>query len=76
MWRDRLPVPFVPGNNVDEHRAILEALRSRDEAASEAAMTAHLAATKGDFRREVRRLGLTPAPRTVHRDATARRTRR
>lgn len=63
MWRDRLPIPFVPGNNVQEHVAILEALRARDGAAGEAAMVAHLAAAKTDFRREIRRLGLTPGPR-------------
>jgi GntR family transcriptional repressor for pyruvate dehydrogenase complex len=74
MWRDRLPIPFVPGHNVEEHAAIYEALRSRDGAAGEAAMAAHLGATKTDFRREIRRLGLISAPR-VRRAGPARAAR-
>lgn len=76
MWRDRLPIPFVPGNNVQKHVAILEALQSRDGVAGEAAMAAHLSATKSDFRREIRRLGLRPAPRAGHAAPTQGRTRR
>jgi DNA-binding FadR family transcriptional regulator len=60
VWRDRLPIPFVPGDNVGEHGAVLDALRTHDEDAAEAAMVAHLKATKTDFRREIRRLGISP----------------
>lgn len=58
MWRDRLPAPFRPGNNVEEHMRVLEALAVRDADAAEGAMRAHLESAKRDFRREMRRLGL------------------
>lgn len=60
MWRDRLPAPFRPGNNVEEHARVLEALAARDGIAAEEAMRTHLESAKRDFRREMRRLGLGP----------------
>lgn len=67
LWRDRLPIPLVPGTNVSEHVAVLDALRARDAQAAEAAMAAHLETTRADFRREIRRLG--------QRSTTSRRSR-
>jgi GntR family transcriptional repressor for pyruvate dehydrogenase complex len=60
MWRDRLPAPFRPGNNVEEHARVLEALVARDADAAEEAMKTHLESAKRDFRREMRHLGLEP----------------
>lgn len=62
MWRDRLPAPFRPGNNVEEHARVLQVLLARDADAAEEAMRAHLESAKRDFRREIRSLGLEPAP--------------
>lgn len=61
MWRDRLPAPFRPGNNVEEHARVLRALLARDADEAEEAMRAHLESARRDFRREIRSLGLEPA---------------
>lgn len=56
MWRDRLPIPFRPGANVDEHLRTLDALAAKDGEGAAQAMADHLASARKEFWDDIRSL--------------------